>query len=40
MARALDLDVATVWRYATGQTPIPRPVELAIRYLVMTRTAS
>lgn len=36
MARALELDVATVWRYTTGQTPIPKPVELAIRYLVLT----
>jgi hypothetical protein len=36
LARALGIDVSQIWRYATGQTsPIPKPVELAVRYLLL-----
>ena len=38
MSRALDVDVVTVWRYATGQKVIPRAVELAVRYLLLTKS--
>ncbi len=30
LARYLGVHVTTVWRYATGQVPIPRVVELAL----------
>lgn len=31
MARALGIDVSMVWRYVTGQVPIPGPVAAALR---------
>ena len=30
LSRALDIDPVTIWRYATGQWPIPVVVELAM----------
>lgn len=31
LARALKIDASMVWRYATGQLPVPGPVEAALR---------
>jgi hypothetical protein len=33
LSRALDIDPVTIWRYATGQWPIPVVVELALASL-------
>lgn len=33
LARALGLGPVTVWRYASGQSPIPLAVELALAHL-------
>ena len=30
LSRALDIDPVTIWRYATGQWPVPVVVELAL----------
>ena len=30
LSRALDIDPVTIWRYATGQWPVPVIVELAL----------
>jgi hypothetical protein len=30
LSRALDIDPVTIWRYATGQWPVPVLVELAL----------
>jgi hypothetical protein len=30
LSRALDIDPVTIWRYATGQWPIPVLVQLAL----------
>jgi hypothetical protein len=33
LSRALDIDPVTIWRYATGQWPVPVVVELALEAL-------
>jgi transcriptional regulator with XRE-family HTH domain len=33
LARRLDIDPRTVRRYVSGERPIPRPVEYAVRWL-------
>ena len=33
LSRALDIDPVTIWRYATGQWPVPVVVELALETL-------
>jgi transcriptional regulator with XRE-family HTH domain len=33
LARKLELDPRTVRRYVSGERPIPRPVEYAVRWL-------
>ena len=30
LSRALEIDPVTIWRYATGQWPVPVVVELAL----------
>ena len=30
LSRALDIDPVTIWRYATGQWPVPVVVEMAL----------
>lgn len=39
LARALGLDPVTIWRYATGQWPVPVLVELAIKGLQQGRAS-
>jgi hypothetical protein len=38
LSRALGLDPVTIWRYATGQWPVPPLVELALVGLKHKRT--
>jgi hypothetical protein len=33
LSRALDIDPVTIWRYATGQWPVPVVVDLALSAL-------
>jgi hypothetical protein len=37
LSRALDIDPVTIWRYATGQWPVPVVVSLAIETLKQRR---
>jgi hypothetical protein len=38
LSRALDIDPVTIWRYATGQWPVPVVVDLALVALKQRRT--
>jgi hypothetical protein len=40
LSRALDIDPVTIWRYATGQWPVPVLVELALGGLKQRRAAT
>lgn len=37
MARALGIDPSSVWRFATGQGPIPGPVGAAVRCFMIVK---
>ena len=37
LSRALDIDPVTIWRYATGQWPVPVVVALALAALKQRR---
>ncbi len=39
LARALDISDRTMRRYVAGDAPIPRVVELAVKYLLALRAA-
>jgi hypothetical protein len=38
LSRTLDIDPVTIWRYATGQWPVPVVVELALAALKQRQT--
>jgi hypothetical protein len=38
LSRALDIDPVTIWRYATGQWPVPVVVDLALAALKQRHT--